>query len=425
MRQSSKGMALLFSQRGAVLPLIGFLIIAMLALAAFAVDIGYIMVTKQQLQNAADACVLAAAGAMILEEPTKSGEVASRVIDMAGRHRAGNDGSVYIVAGEDIIIDGYKLTVYTRKLQARNNGLPLFFAKILRIPFADVTAKAALLLTPSSTACCVKPWSIPDLWDDTTPIAGYSTGKSPWQDNGMWNGEEFTDSNDNRLYDPGEEFTDGNGNGVYDSEHYDRELSQANEAGFIPTLPPDGNVGMQVVLKLGSQGNRPAPSFFNPIVLPWPEEYDMGGRGGDAYREAIMKCNPMVIEPNQTLEVDSEPGRMVGPTVQGTKVIMEQDPYAYWNEEIDNVDHTGGGNIGESARIVLVPVFDPRMWPTSGRQTEQKGNAIVITKIVAFFIEDLDKDVITARVTRAPISCIKGSQPGGGESFTWSYQMVE
>ena len=413
----------MLSQRGAVLPLIGFIIIAMLALAAFAVDIGYIMVVKQQLQNAADACALGAVDALRFDEPTRSTQVESRVLAMAARHKAGNDESVLIVPSEDIIIDidAHKLTVYARKLRSRNNGLPLFFAKILRIPFADVTARAAAVITPTRTACCVKPWSIPDKWNDETPIDGYPL----WRNNNVWNGEEFEDGNDNRLYDPGEAFTDGNGNGVYDSEQYDRALSQANEAGYIPSLPPDGHVGEPVVLKIGSQGNRPASSFFNPIVLPWPEEYGEGGPGGDAYREAITKCNPMVIEPNQTLEVSSEPGRMVGPTVQGTKTIMDQDPYAYWNDEIGDVDHTGGGNVGESARIVLVPVFDPRMWPTAGRMTEQKGNAIVITKIVAFFLEDLDKDVITARVTKAPNSCIKGSEPGDENSFLWSPQLVE
>jgi len=423
MRQSSRSVALLLSQRGAVLPLVAFLIIAMLALAAFAVDIGYIMVTKQQLQNAADACALAAAPALRFDDPTRTSEVEAAVLATAAKHKAGNDQSVFIVPAEDIIIDGAnrKLTVWCQKLRSRDNGLPLFFAKIMRIPFADVRAKAAVILTPTSTACCVKPWSIPDLWDDTTPI----TGHDDWRNNSKWDGEEFVDGNDNGLHDPGESFTDEDGDGVYDSEQYDRALSQANEAGYIPTAPPEGHVGMEVSIKLSSQGNRSAPSFFNPIVLPWPDEYG-SGRGAREYRDNIIKCNPMVIEPGQTVQLDSEPGNKVGPTVQGTKTLIEEDPTAFWNSQIGEVDHTGGGEIGVSPRIVLVPVFDPRIWPEPGRLTEGKGNSLVITKIVAFFIEDLDKNsIISARVTRAPVSCIKGSQPGGGESFTWTSQLVE
>jgi hypothetical protein len=286
----------------------------------------------------------------------------------------------------------------------------------LRIPYADVVAKAAVLLTPTKTACCVKPWIVADRWDDTTPIAGYPA----WRDNKVWNGESFEDSNDNGLYDPGEAFTDGNRNGVYDSEYYDRALSQANEAGYIPSLPPDGHIGDPVILKVDPKGDQAAASFFNPIILPWPEEYDMGNRGADLYEESIRACNPTVLDPSEELKVESEPGNMVQKTIKGVKSIIEKDPYAYWNEEIHNVDHEGGGDIGVSSRIVLVPVFDPRIWPRPGRQT------VVVTKIVAFFIEGIDKKSnITARVTTAPISCIKGSQPGGGESFTWTFQMVE
>jgi hypothetical protein len=409
------------SQRGAVMPLVGFLIIAMLALAAFAVDIGYILVTRQQLQNAADACVLAAAPAMILEEPVRTSEVEARVLDMASRHSAGNDESVYVVPDEDIVILDKKLTVYTRKLRSRGNGLPLFFAKILRIQFADVQAKAAVVMVPTSSACCVKPWSVPDRWADEAAVPGYPT----WQNNGRWDGEPFEDSNGNRLYDSGEEFTDANGNGVYDSEHYDRALSQANEEGYIPSLPPDGHIGMEVKLKLSSKDNRPAQSYFNPIVLPWPGDESHPQWGAAYYRESIAKCNPLVLEPDTELQIASEPGRMTGPTIQGTTVLLEQDPTAYWNEEIQNVDHTGDGSIGESPRIIVIPVFDPRMWPESGRLMEKRGNAIVVAKMVAFFIERLDKDVITARVTRTPVSCLGGSEPGGEESFTWTPQLVE
>jgi len=47
-------------RRGAVLPLAVFLVIVILAMAAFAVDVGYIILVRAQLQKAADAAALAA-----------------------------------------------------------------------------------------------------------------------------------------------------------------------------------------------------------------------------------------------------------------------------------------------------------------------------------------------------------------------------
>lgn len=151
------------------MPMVGFIIILLLALAAIAVDIGYIVVTKQQLQNAADASALAAVRSMYLEEPEKTAQAQASAIDIASRHRAGNDASVVLLPAEDILISGNKVTVYARKLQARSTGLPLFFARILGIHYADVSAKAVAEAMPSASACCVKPWALPDLWDDEIP----------------------------------------------------------------------------------------------------------------------------------------------------------------------------------------------------------------------------------------------------------------
>lgn len=412
---------LLFRQKGAVMPMVGFIIILLLGLAAVAVDIGYILVTKQQLQNAADASALASAPSLILEEPERTAQVQSTAVAMAARHRAGNDASVTLIPAEDIVIQGNRVTVYARKLQERSTGLPLFFARILGIRYADVTAKAAAEITPTASVCCVKPWGVPDLWDDTTPIPGYTSGKDKWNENGQWDGEEFTDLNDNRLWDPGESFVDGNSNGAYDSEHYDRALSQANQEGFIPENPPTGQIGEQYTLKIGSKGNRPASSYFNPIIIPWPPEYEAGlpPKGAARYRESIIKCNPTVVTGGQELEIESEPGNMVGPTNQGTKVVIDKDPTAFWNEELNTVDHYGGGTLGESARIVFLPVYDPRIWPGTGRQT------IVITKVVAFFIEDVRNGVVTGRMTKAPVSCMESMPPGPDDSFTYVPKLVE
>jgi len=46
--------------RGAVLPLVGVLLVVFIGIAAFAIDIGYISTTKNELQNVADAAALAA-----------------------------------------------------------------------------------------------------------------------------------------------------------------------------------------------------------------------------------------------------------------------------------------------------------------------------------------------------------------------------
>lgn len=52
-------------RRGAVLPLAMFLLVVLLGMAAFAVDIGYMVLVRSQLQNAADAAALAAADQLI------------------------------------------------------------------------------------------------------------------------------------------------------------------------------------------------------------------------------------------------------------------------------------------------------------------------------------------------------------------------
>ena len=112
---------------------------------------------------------------------------------------------------------------------------------------------AAPVLAQGQTGCvalcavsCIKPISIPDRWDDTTPIAGYQGGivngkRLPnWRLNGLWDSETITnDVNSNRLYDPGDSFEDQNGNGVYDAELYDP---------LTTGYDPGGDLGLEITL---------------------------------------------------------------------------------------------------------------------------------------------------------------------------------
>ena len=70
------------SRRGAVIVLTAFLMIAMLAMVAFALDIGYILVAKTELQQAADSAAMAAVWELIDEQaPTGSPDPTSTIYD--------------------------------------------------------------------------------------------------------------------------------------------------------------------------------------------------------------------------------------------------------------------------------------------------------------------------------------------------------
>ncbi len=86
-----------------------------------------------------------------------------------------------------------------------------------------VLAQGQTNCTPLCAVSCIKPISIPDRWDDVTPIAGYTGGvkKPNWRNNGMFDQENFTDVNGNGIWDEGETFVDANGNGLHDAEAYD------------------------------------------------------------------------------------------------------------------------------------------------------------------------------------------------------------
>ena len=85
-------------RKGAILVLAAVLMVFVFAFVAFTVDIGYMTLTKGELQNAADSAALA--GVMSLGD----GEAAARAvaIDFAGKHRAA--GAPVVVPDADVLI---------------------------------------------------------------------------------------------------------------------------------------------------------------------------------------------------------------------------------------------------------------------------------------------------------------------------------
>jgi hypothetical protein len=173
----------------------------------------------------------------------------------------------------------------------------------------------------------MKPWAIPDRWDD---------------------------ANANNQMDPG--------------ELYDPALT-----GY--QAPAD--VGLPVTLKVGNPNQTMTPGVFYPVNYPPLGQTPSPLTGANWYRQWIAECEPYLVGIGDRLQI--EPGNMVGPTDQGIDELIALDPNAQWDSTTNTVT---GSAYGKSPRIALVPLFDPTLAPGSGRDW------VTVMQVAAFFIED-------------------------------------
>lgn len=412
------------------------LIMAALSFAVLAgfgvltIDIGRILVTHTQLQNAADAGALAGAGLFCQNLNPSDSQVKDRVRLVGGNHM-----TLAINAPVKVDIPNSQIEV-DRNLLTSSNTVTVHTQSVTRQYFLNlmqgqgwggkggnsdtVSAVAAAACGATCGVHCVKPWSLPDRWDDVTPILGYTGGKknsSNWANNNAWDHEVFVDGNNNGLFDKGESFIDGNGNGEYDQEAYNSQLT-----GYIPDpypgnfLAPTGDLGLELTLK-SDNDSKPTPGQYQAIDLP-PVNRGTPVTGGAEYSRNISTCNPADVWPGDWLQL--EPGNMVGPTNQGMRELIAQDPNAYWDPITQSVQ---GSQFQISPRIVLIPIHDPRIPITSGRKQVQ------VVKVAAFFMEQMAGNAeVTGRFlkVRAPGEpCVAGGAGGGGAtSFTYTLSLI-
>lgn len=325
-------------RRAASLVLVTIGMVALIGVAALAIDVGMLYGAKAQAQNAADSGALAGAG-MLLIDPTDDITARNVAETFAEKHQIIRQ-AVQIEPAADIQVDlaNLRVTVTARRIAARNNPVPTFFARVLDLvtagqyDFVDIEATAVAEVQPASSASCLKPWAIPDAYDDlTAPVGSYNTGDY-YQQGVTSYGTNYRNNNN--------------------------------------------DWGTQLTLKQGSPQSAIAPGQFFPIDLPMPNG---PVSGGDRYRENIANCNGQIVDIGDTLMTEN--GNMVGPTNQGVKALIDQDPGAYWDpvNGIMNSAFPPGG----SPRIGRVPMFDPGTPPTTGKQD------LVVTNIAGFFIEDV------------------------------------
>jgi Flp pilus assembly protein TadG len=163
-------------RRGAMVVLIAFALMLIFAFLAFTVDIGWLTVTKTQLQNAADSAALGSAMNLIqgfgpgatMNQATVTATADNAGVTAAAANRAGDVNSVYCNATRDVQLGQYQwsgtawtmnwgVTPYNmsrvtlHRDQAGTGGdrsLPLFFAPVLGDKTANLQASATAAMLP-------------------------------------------------------------------------------------------------------------------------------------------------------------------------------------------------------------------------------------------------------------------------------------
>ncbi len=148
------------NRSGIILVLAAFCLVMILAFAAFTVDVGYILVTKAELQNATDAATLAATQVLV-ENPEGGRAAVEAAVQAVVDASVVSNGALSFVAAEDLVlgnwddetysfvaVEGDDLTDVTavsldlRLSEDRDNSLNLFFAPVIGHTNVDLAASA-------------------------------------------------------------------------------------------------------------------------------------------------------------------------------------------------------------------------------------------------------------------------------------------
>jgi len=366
------------AERGVVLIQVAVAIVGLIAFTVFVIDYGVLWVARAQAQNAADAAALAGAVSLAYDDPPQEG-ARTRAIQTAAQNPVW--GQPPVVLPGDVTFptcpDGTDSCVRVDVYRSANRGsqLPSFFGPLLGIASQRVRATATAQAAVANASECLKPWAIPDKWQENFPEP---KDPIPWSD--VYTYDAY----------------DKKGNPLPNPDVY-RPATDANPTGYTV----ENDFGTQLTLKAGNPHDAIAPGWFFPVVLPRVDPCI----GGDCYRDNIASCNGVRMSIGDW--ISNEPGNMIGPTKQGVDALIAQDRGASWGGDGIVGGCMAAGTCTRSPRMVALPLFDVAEYAAgqlSGRQN------IRIVNIIGFFIEGMQGNDVIGRITHYPGAFNPGAQ---------------
>jgi hypothetical protein len=302
-------------------------------------------------------------------------------------------GDVEFLTGTNGLSNRVRVTVY--RDAAHSNAIPTLMGGFFGLSRFDIWARATAEASPANSVSCVKPFMIPDRWEERRPI---TTTFDPLT------AEFDMYDNQGRLLNP------------YD--YYNGDLSS-------PSTYTGYNVerdkGMPLILRAGT-GNNIEPTMY----YSWSMPGNNGEIGGDWYRDNIAMCNPFKIPlpgpGHDPFYMTQEPGDMTGPTMDGVQALYDQDPDATWNTGCNCPVSPRYGL--HSPRIFPIPVYDP-IYYAEGKRNGRNADFRLANIIGIFLDQRPTGNQIYGRITPilGDVDTSLGPAPAG--AFATAIRLVQ
>jgi len=246
-------------ERGSVTVMVALAMTALVALLALGVDLGALFNARSEAQRAADAAALAGASAFLEYQQAEARSAAvERAVEFATNNEIRNQAISAEEVSVSVNLDSATVTAFVQR-----EGVPTWFARLVGIDAVDIGAQATAWAGEAGAAQCVKPFAVPDMWEENTD-----------------------DLNQNRIWDEGERWR-------YEPDQGDRYAGfsgpggSLNETGYgsdwrdgqVDTQGRryEGDYGRRITIKVTDPRNAYVPSFFLPWVLPEDESQSSCG----------------------------------------------------------------------------------------------------------------------------------------------------
>jgi Putative Flp pilus-assembly TadE/G-like len=375
-------------ERGMSLVFVGISLTAFIAASTLAIDVGMFMNARTQAQNSADAGALAGITALYFNDynnRSADGPAVQSAMNAAKANKVIFQSpsvlptDVTFPLGPTGLNNRVKVDVF--RTSDRNAAVPTLIGSMFGVRTVNIAATATAEATPANAMTCVKPFMIPDKWEEhQTP-----------------------------LWDPSDSYDhyDKKGNEIADPDAYipARNCPTCKDNTAYTGYSVKKDKGTRLVLRAGT-GDQINPSFY----YSWKMPDDVGG---DFYRENIANCNKSVMKWFDPMT--QEPGDKSGPTIQGIQALIDKDPNAIW-ESGDN----GGCNCvknssyaGQSPRVFPIPLYDPEYYALgkkNGRPADFR-----VANFLGFFAEHIGGNQIYGYITNVTgiVDISGGSVPAG------------